>query len=247
MQKLSSFAARSLQRQIQDGQLTRGSMLPGQRALAASLGISRSALREAVSTLEALGMLRSQPGKGVFVTHGEARRTVDLPSTPLFDDPQVIFQFRAIAEPGAAALAAQQASAADLQRLADLQEAMEHALHAQDLVATSEVDLAFHMAIAEISGNPMLARVIHSLEAPIAHSLRLPFADPDTEWMPAHEHRAVLDAILARDTAAAHRAMRLHIASAAARIGLSLNLPALEPLAVAAPVLSIPSLSGAAP
>lgn len=227
MPKLASFAARALQRQIQEGHYARGSMLPGQRALAASLGISRSALREAVSTLEALGLLHSQPGKGVFVTTGAARTTA-LPAAPMFDDPQVVFQFRAIVEPGAAALAAQRAQAADVQRLADIQHTMEEALHRQDLLAASEADLAFHLAIAETAGNAMLASVIHSLEAPIAHSLRLPFADPDSEWMPAHEHRAVLDAVIAHDTAAAHRAMRRHIASAAARVGLLLDLPVLE-------------------
>lgn len=246
MPKLSSFAARALQRQIQDGQFARGAMLPGQRALAASLGISRSALREAVSTLEALGMLHIQPGKGVFVTDGAARLSADLPASPMFDDPQVVFQFRAIVEPGAAALAAQRAQAGDLQRLADIQHAMETALYRPDLLAASEADLAFHLGIAEIAGNAMLASVIHSLEAPIAHSLRLPFADPDSEWMPAHEHRAVLDALIARDTAAANRAMRLHIASAAARVGLTLELPALEYSAPATPSPSEP-VTGVAP
>ncbi|GAA5165154.1 FadR/GntR family transcriptional regulator [Viridibacterium curvum] len=244
MPKLSSFAARALQRQIQDGQFARGSMLPGQRALAASLGISRSALREAVSTLEALGLLHIQPGKGVFVADGAVRATADLPASPMFDDPQVVFQFRAIVEPGAAALAAQRADAQGLKRLADIQHAMEEALHQQDLLAASEADLAFHLAIAEIAGNAMLASVIHSLEAPIAHSLRLPFADPDSEWMPALEHRVVLDAVVAHDTAAAHRAMRRHIASAAARVGLSLDLPVLES---SMPLPLTPSTTGVTP
>ncbi len=244
MPKISSTAARALQRQIQEGQFARGAMLPGQRALAASLGISRSALREAVSTLEALGMLHIQPGKGVFVTDGAGRATAELPSSPMFDDPQVVFQFRAIVEPGAAALAAQSAQAADLQRLSEIQQAMEEALRRPDLLAASEADLAFHLAIAEIAGNAMLASVIHSLEAPIAHSLRLPFADPDSEWMPAHEHRAVLEAVIAHDTAAAHRLMRLHIASAAARVGLTLELPLLESSAPgSAPHISITPLT----
>lgn len=227
MPRLSNIAVRTLQRQIREGYFPSGSALPGQRALAASLGISRTALREAVSTLEALGMLHSQPGKGVFVTAGQRRDPTALPESPIDADPQEIFQFRAVVEPGAAALAAQRANTADLARLESLQHDMEHALQADDLVAASEADLAFHLAIADISGNPMLASVIRSLESPIAWSLRLPFAETESAWMPAAEHRQVLDAVSAHDSACAHAAMRSHILSAASRIGVDLELPSL--------------------
>lgn len=225
MTRLSSFAAQTLQRQIHEGQYLAGDTLPGQRELAASLGISRTALREAISTLEALGMVRSQPGKGVFVTAGSARAPADVPAGPLAMAPQVVFQFRAIVEPAAAALMARRADQAARGALQAIQARMEAALHGLDLVSASDADLEFHLALAEYSGNPMLASVIRSLEAPIGYSLRLPFADPGGMWAPADEHRQVLTAIDVGDAHAAHAAMTLHLKRAAARVGIDFETP----------------------
>ncbi|PLK49070.1 FadR/GntR family transcriptional regulator [Uliginosibacterium sp. TH139] len=221
MTRLSSFAAQTLQRQIHAGHYATGSALPGQRDLAASLGISRAALREAISTLEALGMVRSQPGKGVFVTAGAGRAANEVPAGPLAMSPQDVFQFRAIVEPAAAALAARNATAAEREALQAIQARMDAALHALDLVGASEADLEFHLAIADFSANPLLSSAIRSLEEPIAYSLRLPFADPGGVWAPADEHQAVLAAICVGDATAAHRAMTYHLRRAATRISLS--------------------------
>lgn len=229
MPHLPNAAARALQRQVQEGVFSPGTRLPGQRQLASDMGISRAALREAVSTLQALGMLRSQPGKGVYVAAGQPRASADMPAGPLDTDPKGVFDFRAVVEPGAASLAAAVASAADVARLEAIQREMENAIRANDLVAASEADLAFHLAVAAISGNKLLAEVVRSLEEPIAYSLRLPFADPEETWTPAREHRVVIDAIAARDSATAHAAMRSHIASAASRVGLAVELPPLTP------------------
>ena len=70
MPSLSNVAAQNLQRLIANGTYAVGKTLPSQRDLAETLGISRACLREAISMLEALGLVRSHPGKGVFVTAG---------------------------------------------------------------------------------------------------------------------------------------------------------------------------------
>lgn len=189
------------------------------------LGISRAALREAISTLEALGMVRSQPGKGVFVTAGAERLASEVPSGPLALPPQAVFQFRAIVEPAAAALAARQTDEAARASLSAIQMKMESALHALDLVGASEADLSFHLALASYSANPLLESVIRSIEAPIAYSLRLPFADPAGLWAPADEHRAILQAIDARDPVAASVAMHQHLTGAAERVGIAFDSP----------------------
>jgi GntR family transcriptional repressor for pyruvate dehydrogenase complex len=225
MTRLSNLAAQTLQRRIHDGAYKPGEPLPAQRELASGLGISRPALREAISTLEALGLVRAQPGKGVFVTRGRMRTSEELPLGPADLRPAVVFQFRAIVEPAAAALCARNASSTEIDALEALQAQMEDALRALDLVAASDADLAFHLAIAAHAGNDMLSQVIRSLETPIAWSLRLPFADPDGAWAPAEEHRAVLRAIRARDAIAARTAMNHHLLRAAARIGIAFDSP----------------------
>ncbi|WP_035052010.1 FadR/GntR family transcriptional regulator [Andreprevotia chitinilytica] len=225
MTRLSNLAAQTLQRQIHDGHFAPGGLLPSQRELAATLNISRASLREAISTLEALGLVRAQPGKGVFITAGRQRATADLPAGPADVRPEAVFQFRAVVEPAAAALAAITASAAQRTALAAIQTRMEDALRRLDLVEASDADLSFHLEIAALSGNEMLSQVIHQLEAPIAYSLRLPFADPGGIWAPADEHRAVLNAILASDGEAARAAMLHHLVRAAARIGTYFDMP----------------------
>lgn len=222
MTRISSFAAQTLQRLILEGVFPRGEALPGQRELAVRLGISRTALREAISTLEALGMVHAQPGKGVFVTAGRARLPEEIPNGPLEQTPQDVFQFRAIVEPAAAALAAMDASPAVRASLHAIEQKMEEALRALDLVGASDADLAFHLAIADYAGNPLLARSIRSLEDSIAYSLRLPFADPAGIWAPVDEHRAVLAAIDVANVQAAQGAMRSHLVKAAERIGTRL-------------------------
>ncbi|MDB5799245.1 MAG: pyruvate dehydrogenase [Rhodocyclales bacterium] len=195
--------------------------------MSTTLGISRTVLREAVSMLEALGLVRSQPGKGVFVTAGRAASS-ELPMGPLDMPPHAVFQFRSIIEPAAAALMARSASAADIDALHATQTRMQTALQAMDLVAAADADLDFHLAIATASANPMLTAAITALEAPIGYSLRLPFADwadPAGIWAPADEHRVVLDAITARDADAAHAAMRIHLVRAAARINIDFETP----------------------
>lgn len=225
MTRLSSYAAQTLQRQIHDGLFLPGEMLPSQRELAVTLGISRASLREAISTLEALGLVRSQPGKGVLVTAGQPRPAGELPSGPAAHSPQQVFQLRAIVEPAAAALTASRGEPDGLARLQAIQQQMEAALQKLDLVGAAEHDLAFHMEIARLSGNEPLATVIQQFEQPIAHSLRLPFADRGHIWDTADEHRAVLDAILRQDPATAQAAMFDHLQHAAGRIGLTLVLP----------------------
>lgn len=220
MTRLSSLAAHTLQRQIHAGEFPAGAALPGQRELASSLGISRAALREAISTLEALGMVRCQPGKGVFVTLGAPRASHEMPIGPTQTSAQDVFQFRAIVEPAAAALAARHASLAQRESLQAIQARMHAALNSLDLVGAAEADLNFHLAIADHAANPLLSSVIRSLEAPIAHSLRLPFADPKEVWAPLDEHRAVLEAICAGNASAAQNAMNQHLMHAAARISL---------------------------
>ena len=159
------------------------------------------------------------------MTRGRVRTSEELPLGPADLHPAVVFQFRAIVEPAAAALCARNASSTEIDALEAVQTQMEDALHALDLVAASDADLTFHLAIAAHAGNDMVSQVIRSLETPIAWSLRLPFADPDGAWAPAEEHRAVLRAIRARDAVAARTAMNHHLLRAAARIGIAFDSP----------------------
>lgn len=226
MPSVANIAAQTLQRRILDGHYPAGSALPGQRELSDSLGISRASLREAISMLEALGMLRSLPGKGVFVTAGRpASGESDLPTGPSAMPPAAIFQMRYVVEPANAALAARQRSNEGLEALRECMLEMQRALAASDLVTAAECDLRFHLALAELSGNPALAALTGHIQAQLAYSLRLPFADRSHIWQPADEHNAILAAIASGNPAAARKAMQQHLSSAAGRVGITFTKP----------------------
>lgn len=221
MPSIANVAAQALQRRIIDGEFPAGSALPSQRELAEQLSISRASLREAISTLEALGLVRSQPSKGVFVTAGKQPDPAHLPRGTASMTPQALFEFRAVLEPAWTALAARRIDATGRERLEAIQRGMEDALKVCDLVMASDWDLQFHLCLADLSGNAGLASVAAQFRDQIGHSLRLPFSNPSGIWEPADEHRHIIDAILAGDAAAAEAAMRAHLSAAARRAGIT--------------------------
>ena len=225
MPSVSNIAAQTLQRRILDGQYPAGSALPGQRELAESLGMSRASLREAISMLEALGLLRSFPGKGVFVTAGTKPTAADLPAGPNEVPPDAVFQMRFVIEPANASLAARQRSDEGLNALRECMNEMQRALSAGDLVTAADCDLRFHLALAELSGNPALAAITQQFQAQLAYSLRLPFADRSHIWQPADEHNVILAAVAAGNGPAARKAMQKHLLSAAGRVGIKFPQP----------------------
>ena len=223
------IAAQTLQRQILVGAYAGGEMLPGQRALAESLGISRNSLREAISMLEALGFVRSIPGKGTFVAErhdpakdGLAGASAIGPAQGLSDS---IMQFRFLIEPAAASLAARICDDHAAPRLWGIQARFEEALRGLDLVTASQADLEFHQLIAELTGNEHMCQIARDFEDRITDSVRRPFSNRARVGEPAAEHRAITAAICNRDPAAAKLAMQTHLLNAAARIGITFIQP----------------------
>lgn len=236
---IPNSTAHTLQRQIASGQFPAGSLLPGQRELADSLGISRASLREALSVLETLGLVDILPGKGVRVRgpHGPAERMHRAFATPSLGtlSPRQLIELRLVIEPGWAGLAAERASAGTRRQLQWLQAQMGEALRRDDLIGGAEADLDFHLLLAQMSANPGLVAMAHQLEHAIAHSLRLPFARTGNDDEPAREHQAIVEAVCAGDAQASAEAMRAHLLSAARRGGIDLAIPdhpggAAEPL-----------------
>ncbi|WP_198042227.1 FadR/GntR family transcriptional regulator [Kitasatospora azatica] len=195
-----------------------GDRLPPERALAARLGVSRETLREALQSLQVAGCVESRRGRygGTFVTYrlpppdlGELRRAVQDMGAELED----ALTYRLVLETGAAEQAARRELTEEqrvhlAQRLAELEGA-----------ATEEyrqLDSRFHLAIAELTGS-------HSLAAGIAESrMRLndllnaiPVLERNIEHA-SQQHRAMVEAILAGDVAAARRATEEHLEGTAA-------------------------------
>lgn len=224
MSTLSSVAAQALQRKIANADYAPGERLPSQRELAMSLGISRTSLREAISMLEALGLVHSHPGKGVYVSECSPNGNGDVPRGPAGVTPESIFQLRYIVEPAAGALAARCARES-VSQLQETQDGLELALQKLDLVSAAEWDLEFHKRLSMLSGNSSLAEVMRHSQIKVGYSLRLPFANTRRIWETVDEHRAIIEAVASGDSELARQAIQRHLLSAADRIGISFQQP----------------------
>jgi GntR family transcriptional repressor for pyruvate dehydrogenase complex len=219
--KLGDMAARTILDAIRSGRWREGEMLPSQRDLAVQLGISRPPLREAISVLEALGILRSQPGKGVFVISTEIPDPNSSASNAaLVAEAEHIFQLRLALEPFVVGLVAQSIEPDELSQLRlavlDLREAVE----ASDSDAAIEADIRFHQQLVHYSRNPVFAQVMQQTSDAINDARAIMRERPDKLDETLKEHEAILACIKARDSAGASRAMQQHILNAAGRLQL---------------------------
>jgi GntR family transcriptional regulator, transcriptional repressor for pyruvate dehydrogenase complex len=203
--------------QIEDsvlkGRLKPGDQLPAERELAQQLGVSRTAVREAVKALREKGLVEAYSGRGTFITDGTshaARQSFDLmvkigqqeSSTHLAD-------LRLILEPGIAALAAQRIEEEHLAAMREAVAVMERSL--KDPAAYIEADLDFHLALAEAVANPLILSLIDSIVGLLREQRIRIF---NVEGGPQHGqvfHKRILEAMEQRNPAMARSAMSEHL------------------------------------
>ncbi|WDD96336.1 FCD domain-containing protein [Burkholderia sp. FERM BP-3421] len=221
---VTDAAIATIRDRIETGVYPVGCLLPAQRQLSEELAISRASLREALTTLEALGMLTIRPGKGVYVESAQAGvahawRFAEQSSPP------DTYQMRYALEGFAARMAALAVSDHDLAWFEDNLAALQIALANQALDEASQLDFEFHMRIVSLAGNAAIESILRGSADIMKESQRMPFYRRELMQSTYHEHRAILDALLAREPAAAGRAIEAHITNAAQRAGVHFPTP----------------------
>lgn len=216
-----------VEQRILSGELVVGSHLPAERELAQQVGVSRPAVREAVRTLQASGVVRSAVGAGAAggttitgAPHQALTRLLRLHvALANFPTPDVT-EVRVTLERLSTGLASTSAGADDLARMRDLLVAMD-----DDTLTMAEFnnhDTGLHVAIAEAAGN----RLASDLTIAIRESMRLPIlaglAALD-DWEAARsilraQHHAIVDAIAAHETQEAVELIEEHIRTAYGRM-----------------------------
>src|SRR5262249_33649321 len=152
-----------------------------------ALGLSRTSLREAISVLETLGFVRSEPGRGVFVCdRGGAAHRPGWRFSSRFSEEDV-YQARLCIEPEIAALAAIRLSPPQLRELHALLDRMRSAFEQQDFVGASEADRDFHHLILDSSGNRMLLEIWTYMAPVIEENQRRPLVMVNRVWETAKE------------------------------------------------------------
>jgi GntR family transcriptional regulator, galactonate operon transcriptional repressor len=205
-QTVETLASRILSNEFSEGSVLD---LP---ALREELDVSLTALREALKVLTAKGMIDARQKRGTFVQPRTSWNVLDADvmrwqiagthDPGLFDQ---LTEVRAVVEPAAAKLAAERASAEDIEALGDALERM--AAAGSDLQAMVAADLDFHRLLLTSTQNDFLARIERVIAIGLAERDRLVHsANPADDPVPSH--REVFDAIAAGNPAAAEAAMR---------------------------------------
>ena len=217
--------ARRLQEMIRTGELRSGELLPSQRELSERLDVSRSSLREALSVLETLGVVQTEPRRGTRVVTAEASAGPDLTRWRFGKrySPSEVYQFRFVTEGHAARLAAMRVLPAELAALMQNLQDFKDAVREQDLVASSQFDFDFHQLVMACSGNRVFADLYGSYGSVLLESQRLPLMRRERLWEPVTEHENVVHAIEKQDPDGACYFMHVHIMRAADRGGIPLS------------------------
>jgi DNA-binding FadR family transcriptional regulator len=211
---LSQMVAEDLLERVRSGELRIGDRLPTEVGLMERYGVGRSAVREAVQSLVAMGILDVRPGRGATVIGIGTEQVLD--SSTMFAllgraDIMDLYDLRLLIESESSARVAATPSDETLRVLAS------HLTDFQAAVAghTSafEADLAFHRAIVEATGNAVFLRVLDALSDMLSSVRQQTQHVPGALMLAGVQHQAIYDAIAAGDPSGARAATAAHIAS----------------------------------
>ena len=213
----------SLGDRIRDGRIVPGDKLPTEAAIMEEFGVSRTVVREAISKLQASGLVETRHGIGTFVVglgDGAAFRIAPEQIATLHDVIAVL-ELRIGLETEAAALAAARRTERNLAEMRSALDAFAAALaEGRDAVGP---DFQFHQEIARATQNPHFAELMSTLGAMIIPRARLGAGADASEAQRSYllranaEHENIFDAISNRDSDAARAAMRTHLANSRER------------------------------
>ncbi|MEV0627328.1 FadR/GntR family transcriptional regulator [Nonomuraea wenchangensis] len=213
-------ATEHLREQITQGEWPVGTRLPGENALAKTLGVGRSTVREALRALAGAGLVQARQGSGVYVIATEPAE--DWPARLRRAAITDVYEVRVMVETRAARLAAERRTEEDVA-------ALEAALAARHAAATGsdtgndagndaafvDADIALHAAVVAAAGNPVLtdlfaefAPVLRERLIDLVELLGLREHDPD----PGHaSHAALVDAVRRGDGPAAEAVLQAEL------------------------------------
>lgn len=220
---LSQTVETEIENVIRQGLIPPGEKLPSEHQLCDQFGVSRTVMREALRMLSARNLLRIEKGRGIFVN----KPTVDSVASPMelylhmhgvADSAHDVIIARTIIEPSIAALAAENRTEAEADRLLRNVRSLASA-DPHDHKRLAELDMAFHSMIAEFTHNsvlPLLSRPIQ---------LFMPYIKKDVYDAigNAHEaalywHQLIADAIVDHKPESAREAMSGHLEVAAEHV-----------------------------
>lgn len=196
-----------------------GVRLPPERELAEALGVTRAELRKGLAALEAEGLLWRHVGKGTFFGARPAVANATVTALARTTNPHEVMRARSALEPEITRLAALNATDQEIQRLRETSQRCRSAITWRQYEA---MDALLHHQIARASHNGLLIGLLDILNA-VRRTvtwgrLRVEPERPPVDHHSFAEHDRIVEAIAARDLAAAEAAMRAHIETVARKL-----------------------------
>lgn len=211
--RLYEQIVQQIEESVLKGSLKPGDQLPAERELAQQLGVSRTAVREAVKALREKGLVEAYSGRGTFITDGTshaARQSFDLMvKIGQQESSANLAELRLILEPGIAALAAQRIEEEYLTAMREAVAVMDRSL--KDPGAYIEADLDFHLALAETVANPLILSLIDSIVGLLREQrIRIFNVEGGPQRGQIH-HKRILEAMEQHNPEMARSAMSSHL------------------------------------
>jgi GntR family transcriptional regulator, sialic acid-inducible nan operon repressor len=213
--KLYEDVAGQLESQIHEGRYRPGDQLPSERELMQMFGVGRPAVREALSAMQRMGLVAINSGERARVTRPTPRvmfESLAGPVRQLLAAPEGIRHFqeaRTFFEVGLARHAAEHATAAEVNQLREALAANESAI--DNIIAFERTDVAFHYVLAVIPRNPIYTAIHEAIAAWLTEQRHVTLQRAGQNEIAYTAHRAVFEAIAARDPDRAEKVMRGHM------------------------------------
>ena len=202
---MTSIAAEAIEQMIVNGDLVAGDRI-NESVLAEDLGISRGPIREACRSLEQAGLLSSQTNRGMYV------REMSL------DEARELYELRGAIAALVGELIVKRGKDKDIQALVSLVGRMQEAADGQDAESYYKLNLQFHDLLVAASGNGSLSLTYHRIVNQLHLLRRRGLVQEGNLQVSNQEHRAITDALVARDAPAAAAAMKAHVANGLSRL-----------------------------
>jgi GntR family transcriptional repressor for pyruvate dehydrogenase complex len=194
---------------IKLGLLPPGAQLPAERVLCARLGIARSTLRQALTALSQSGHVFATRGRGGGTFVADPLPPADPPSAQVLARWRETCDQRLAVELGVAVLAAQRASASDIDSLDTLAVSLDDAL--EDFAAYRQVDVRLHVALAEATRSVGLVHAMTEVQGSMTDLISYIAHPPEVLSSSNAQHRRLLAAVRARDEMRAARVITEHL------------------------------------
>ncbi len=215
--KIYEIIAEHLTEMIKNGEVNPGDRLASVQQLAEDFNVGRSAVREALSALKAVGLVEIRQGEGTFVKkidHDLAGYAIPSVAFLKQEDLRQLFEIRKIVETGAASIAAANRTADDIVEMNKILEEMKRAEGDGEIGEKSDVE--FHMAIVRSTKNDMLYKLLETVSDTMQVSMlearkMFIFSESDKMKKLYEEHKQIFEAILEQDSQKASERMMNHI------------------------------------